>query len=133
VPEFVPDPAPIIDNLQVARHSTLLDHAIYVGFEINVPLPPNPLRDWTVLIRYRRAGVFFAPTTTRTFGVASLPTIPTTADMPVPFDVAKQWLVRRVENSGAILFWAQVGQPQVVTVVVTNSTGQTISEQQVTP
>jgi hypothetical protein len=133
VPEFVPDPAPVIDNLLVARHSTLLDHAIYVGFEINVPLPPNPLRDWTVLIRYRRAGVFFAPTTSRSFGVASLPTIPAVADMPAPLDVAKQSLVRRVANTGTILFWAQVGQPQIVTVVVTNSTGQTVSEQKVTP
>jgi hypothetical protein len=132
IAEFVPDPVPVIDAFQVARHTALLDQAIYVGFEINVPLPPDPLRDWTILIRHRRAGVFFAPTTSRTVGVASMATIPTAADMPLPPGSPRQWLIRRVADTGQILFWARVGQPQVVTVVVRNSTGQSVSEQQVT-
>jgi len=124
VPEFVPEPAPVISNFTVEQSSVLINRAVYVGFDTNVPLPPNALHEWTVTLSMRVANLWFGPVSTRSFAISQLPEISSAAALRQPTDTPAQFVMCRVANSGRILGWFRASAEMQVGVKVENSIGQ---------
>jgi hypothetical protein len=124
VPVFVPEPAPVISNFTVEQSAVLINRAVYVGFDTNVPLPPDPAHEWTVTVSMRVANLWFGPVSTRSFAISQLPEIPDAGAMREPSETPAQFVMCRVANSGRILGWFRASAQLQVGVKVENSIGQ---------
>lgn len=130
VPEYAPDPVPVISQFNVLRHSSPLDRAVWISLECNAPSPVDPARDWTLSAFSRRQfGGLFMPTLSRSFQLSEVETVISVADVPDPSMVAGQWLIRRIAGTGQFVLWVRATMPSIVSVKLTNSNGQSASRQ----
>jgi len=131
IPEFVPEPDPVLSDVTIVRHTTLLDRAIWFAFTANVPLPPDPAHEWQGGVTYRRSGGIFFPVTF-SFGISALPEIGAVADLSTPATTAAQHVVARLAGTGTVVGWFRSTQQMSVRVTVANSAARTVSETRVT-
>jgi hypothetical protein len=130
VAEFVPDPAPVISQFNIARHNTLLDRALWISLDCNAPIPVVPAREWTLTASARsRIGGFLRPVVSRTFSLSSVQVAASETEIPGPADVATQWVIRRIAGTGRFVLWIRATTPSIVSVTLTNSNGQSAMRQ----
>jgi hypothetical protein len=100
----------------------------------NVPLPPDPLREWSLRIATRRV-LPWPPTpgSSRTFAMSTIPTIATAADMPDPTLVPDPYAIRRIDGTGQVLMWARSPFALRIGVTLTNSESASATATKVTP
>jgi hypothetical protein len=130
VPEFVPDPAPVITLFNLARHNTLLDRAVWIALDCNAPLPVVAEREWTLSVSVRRRiGGLGLPPVSRTFSLSSVEAVASGGAVPGPADVATQWVIRRIAGTGQFVVWVRATAQSIVSVTLTNSGGQSATRQ----
>ena len=129
VPGVVPESAPVV-SLAAARAAGILRLRVTT----NVPLPPDPARDWHLDIAIQRLLAFPpTPPATRSLTVSTIPTIASEAAMPSPATDPAAFEIRRVDGTGVILAWARSGVGVRVGIRLTNSIGQTATVSHVVP
>lgn len=131
VAEFVPDPSPQLSDVAVVRHTSLVDRAVWFRFTVNMTLPPDPAHDWTGAITYRR-DVGLGVTASVTFGIAGLPTIASSGQLPKPALNNAQHVVARIDGTGTIVGWFRATVPMRVRIGVINSAGESTTQTRVT-
>jgi hypothetical protein len=130
VPEYVPDPVPAILQFDVAHHNTLLDRALWISIDCNVPPLLDPARDWTLSASLRRPiGGLLRPAISRSFSLSAVENALSEGDIPGPSMVSSQWVIRRISGTGQFVLWFRATMPFEVTVTLTNSNGQSASRQ----
>lgn len=130
VPEYVPDPVPVISQFNVERHDTLLDRALWISLECNAPSPVDPAREWTLTSSFRRRiGGWMLPMISRSFRLSTVEIVASEAGIPGPSMVATQWVIRRIAGTGRFVLWVRATTPSIVSVTLTNSNGQSASRQ----
>lgn len=130
IEEFLPVPLPMINSFTLLRHNTLLDNAVWVGLETNVPLPPDPAHDWQLTVSYRKA-VGIAVPSTRSAAISTLAVVAVAADIPQPSEVAAAFQIARIADTGHIEMWFRAAVAMRVAVTLTNSAGETITVRKV--
>ena len=130
VPEYVPDPVPVISQFNVERHDTLLDRALWISLECSAPSPVDPAREWTLTSSFRRRiGGWMLPMISRSFRLSTVEIVASEAGIPGPSMVATQWVIRRIAGTGRFVLWVRATTPSIVSVTLTNSNGQSASRQ----
>jgi hypothetical protein len=128
VPPDVPDPPPVV-TLAASR----LAGIVRLRIDTNVPLPPDPMREWELEIGTQPTGPPPGPPVTRTFAVSAIPTIAGPAGMPNPAVDPAPSQIRRVDGSGLILMWGRASTASRIAVRLTNSFGQSATASEVLP
>jgi hypothetical protein len=124
VPANLSAPAPVLSNFIVDRSGDVAT----ISVDTNVPLPPDPAKDWTFKVTLRVASL---PATTHTFAFSDIVAIRDAGQMPDPATVPDTTAIRRVD--GRILMWVRTRLRTTVVVQLINSDLQSTSAQKVTP
>jgi hypothetical protein len=129
VPAQVPDPMPNATIVGAHRAAGV----VFLTITTNVPLPPDPIRDWTIQIRTKQMKFPPPPDQIQTFHISAIPTIPSLAAMPNPSVDPAQFEIRRVAGTVAIPMWVRSTTSLRVGLTLTNSGGQSYTTWQVVP
>jgi hypothetical protein len=129
LPAYVADVKPVISSFNVVRHNTLTDRAVWIGMVCNAPASLKPAHDWTLSLRYRPATGLLQTWTTRSIAVSAMPVVKTLAEVPTPAAFKGAWLATRVGKARQFVMWIRSTTALTVAVALTNSTGQSASQQ----
>lgn len=114
VPGWLPDPAPKLVDFSLSRSGGVVN----ISVETNVPIPPDPAREWTFSVATRPATLLPAPVTTE-FAVSGIAPISDRNEMPNPAVVPDKHAIRRI--GGRILMWFRATAAQHVEIELENS------------
>ncbi|MFS8050611.1 hypothetical protein [Rhizobium sp. BR 314] len=128
LPPFVADPAPVISSFLLTRRQTILAPAVWIAMDTNAPEMLEPGHDWTLQVRVRPNNLLI-PWTTRSFSVLGLLSVATESQVPSPAHTMDSMLARRLLGSGKFVLWIRASVAIAVGVTLTNSLGQSASQQ----
>lgn len=122
VPGMVPDPLPVLGNLQLQRSGGVVTAA----WDANTPDPADPARPWVVAVAVRPSWWWLTAPQSAQLAMTDVPVVPDAGSMPSPAaNPAMKWAIAQIDATAPrqLLFWRRVTQPVEVDITVTNGDG----------
>lgn len=126
VPGIVPDPPPVLGNLQLQRVAGV----VTASWEANTPDPWDPARPWLLAVTARSAFWWMTPSQTLHRPVPDVPVVADASGVPEPAaNPTMTAAIAQVDGSAPrqFLFWRRMASPVPVQVTITLTNAEGVS------